>query len=87
VKAQSGYGVTVQLSKDTFGSCQYCEVTDELQGNILGHLKSKGVFLARVIDTDKKGRPMLSARDSVIQEWQSISSGSTAAFQQKDQKS
>lgn len=32
-------------------------------------MKQKNFFLARVIDTDKKGRLMLSARESVIDNW------------------
>ncbi len=36
------------------------------------------MFVARVIDTDKKGRLMLSARESVIENWTAITSGSTA---------
>jgi hypothetical protein len=47
----------------------------------LKYTKQRNIFLARVIDTDKKGRPMLSSRDSCISDWQVISSGSTAAFQ------
>jgi hypothetical protein len=49
-------------------------------------MKARQLFVARVIDTDKKGRLMLSARDSVIQNWAAITSGSTAQFQQLDSK-
>jgi hypothetical protein len=49
-------------------------------------MRSKNIFLARVIDTDKKGRPMLSARESVIANWNVISGTSTTLFQNFDSK-
>jgi hypothetical protein len=49
-------------------------------------MKSKNLFLARVIDTDKKGRLMLSSRESVISGWSQIFGNSTAQFQQFDAK-
>lgn len=63
-----------------------CELSDELQGCITKHMKAKNVFVARVIDTDKNGRYMLSARESVVENWQTIIGGSTAAFQKFDDK-
>jgi hypothetical protein len=63
-----------------------CELSDELQGCITKHMKAKNVFVARVIDTDKNGRYMLSARESVVENWQTIVGGSTAAFQKFDDK-
>lgn len=89
VKAVSGYGVTVQLSEKTFGMIELCELTDEVTSNVTQLFQNKGVFVARVIDTDKKGRLMLSARDSVVdaKSWELIKpSGTTAAFQQADAK-
>ena len=62
VKQQQGNGCTVQLTRDCYGSIQYCEITDEILGGVCTWLKTKGVFLARVIDTDKNGRPKLSSR-------------------------
>jgi predicted RNA-binding protein with RPS1 domain len=85
VKQQQGHGCTVQLTRDCFGSIQYCEITDEILGAQCSWLKTKGVFLARVIDTDKNGRPRLSTRQSVLADWQLISQGATAHFQQQDQ--
>jgi len=41
---------------------ELCELSDEIQGCIAKHMKQKNLFLARVVDTDKKGRLMLSAR-------------------------
>lgn len=86
VKVQPGYGITVQMSRHQFGMIELCELSDELQGSIVKHMKQKNYFAARVIDTDKKGRLMLSARESVIENWATITSGSTAAFQQFDSK-
>lgn len=86
VKIQPGYGITVQMNRHTFGMIELCELSDEIQGCIAKHMKQKNLFLARVIDTDKKGRLMLSARQSVIENWTTIVGGSTAAFQQFDSK-
>jgi hypothetical protein len=41
-------------------------------------MKNKGLFLARVIDSDKKGRLMLSSRESAVENWSTIIGGSTA---------
>jgi len=41
-------------------------------------MKAKNLFLARVIDTDKKGRLMLSSRESVVSGWSQIFGNSTA---------
>lgn len=49
-------------------------------------MRAKNLFLARVIDNDKKGRPMLSSRETVIQNWSQIAGGSTAQFQSLDSK-
>lgn len=78
VKVQTGYGVTVQLNHHTFGIIEICELSDDIQGCIYKTMKARQLFVARVIDTDKKGRLMLSARDSVIQNWAAVTSGSTA---------
>jgi predicted RNA-binding protein with RPS1 domain len=86
VKIQPGYGVTVQMNRTQFGVIEMCELSDEIMGCVAKHIKSKNLFLARVIDTDKKGRLMLSARESVIENWASIIGGSTAQFQQFDSK-
>lgn len=41
-------------------------------------MKNKALFLARVIDIDKKGRLMLSSRETAIENWSLIIGGSTA---------
>jgi len=66
VKSNVAYGMTVQLSEKHFGNIEMCELSDEITSNLIGQFKQKSIFLARVIDTDKKGRLMLSSRDSVI---------------------
>lgn len=72
VKIQPGFGITVQMNKYAFGMIELCELSDEIQGQIVKHIKAKNLFLARVIDTDDKGRLMLSSRDSVIENWSTI---------------
>ncbi len=69
VKVSPGYGVTVQLNSNTFGVIEICELSDDIVGNLTKQMKAKNLFLARVIDSDKKGRLMLSSRDSVISGW------------------
>lgn len=49
-------------------------------------MQAKAFFNARVIDTDKRGRIMLSARQSVVERWDTIYEGSTAAFTNYDQQ-
>lgn len=56
VKAVKGYGVTVQLDQKTFGVIELCELTDDITQNVALEAQKQGVFIARVIDTDKKGR-------------------------------
>ena len=56
VKANKGYGVTVQLDQKTFGSIELCELTDDITGNVALEAQKQGVFVARIIDQDKKGR-------------------------------
>ena len=69
VKVSPGYGVTVQLNSTTFGVIDLCELSDDIAGCLTKQMKAKNLFLARVIDTDKKGRLMLSSRESVISGW------------------
>ena len=78
VKVSPGYGVTVQLNSTTFGVIEICELSDDIAGNLTKQMKSKNLFLARVIDSDKKGRLMLSARESVVSGWSQIFGNSTA---------
>ena len=78
VKVQPGFGLTVQLNHHTFGIIETCELSDDIQGCIYKSMRFRQLFVARVIDTDKKGRLMLSARESVIENWTAITSGSTA---------
>lgn len=78
VKVQPGYGVTVQLNSSTFGVIEICELSDDIAGNLTKQMKAKNLFLARVIDTDKKGRLMLSSRESVVSGWSQIFGNSTA---------
>jgi ribosomal protein S1 len=56
VKSVKSFGITVQLNAKTFGNIELCEITDKLEPNMLTEIKERGIFLARVIDTDKKGR-------------------------------
>ena len=56
VKAVKGFGVTVQLDEKTFGVVELCELTDDITPNVAIDSQSKGLFLARIIDKDKKGR-------------------------------
>lgn len=51
-----GFGVSVQLDEKTFGLIELCELTDEVTANVAAFFSEKGLFIARVIDTDKKGR-------------------------------
>lgn len=69
VKVSPGYGVTVQLNSTTFGVIELCELSDDIAGCLTKQMKAKNLFLARVVDTDKKGRLMLSSRESVISGW------------------
>lgn len=69
VKVSPGYGVTVQINSNTFGVIELCELTDDIVGNVTKQMKAKNLFLARVIDSDKKGRLMLSSRESIVTGW------------------
>ena len=66
VKAIKGFGVTVQLNQKTFGSIELCELSDDITANVAAEAQKRGVFIARVIDQDKKGRLQLSARESIL---------------------
>jgi ribosomal protein S1 len=66
VKSVKSFGITVQLDWKTFGTIELCEITDKIYANMLGKTQDRGLFAARVIDTDKKGRLMLSCRESVV---------------------
>ena len=86
MKSNAAYGITVQISEKNFGNIEMCELSDEITSNLFGQFKEKGIFLARVIDTEKKGRLMLSSRESVVNNWDTIYSGPTAAFQTFNKK-
>jgi hypothetical protein len=45
---------------------ELCELNDEVASNVARDFADKGVFLARIIGTDKKSRFQLSSRQSVI---------------------
>lgn len=66
VKSVRSFGITVQLDWKTFGTIELSEITDKVVSNMLGKAQERGLFAARVIDTDKKGRLMLSCRESVV---------------------
>jgi len=66
VKAIKGYGVTVQLNEKTFGVIELCEMTDDITANVCMEAQKQGIFIARVIGQDKKGRLRLSARESIL---------------------
>ena len=59
---------------------EICELSDDIAGNLTKQMKAKNLFLARMIDTDKKGRLMLSSRESVVSGWSQIFGNSTAQF-------
>ena len=56
VKVVKGYGVTVQLDSKTFGVIELSELTDDITQNVSLEAQKRGIFIARVIDQDKKGR-------------------------------
>ena len=56
VKSLQGFGVTVQLDEKTFGMIELCELTDEVTSNVAATFSDQGLFIARVIDNDKKGK-------------------------------
>jgi predicted RNA-binding protein with RPS1 domain len=79
----------VQLDEKTFGMIETCELTDEVASNTTKSFSDKGIFLARIIGTDKKGRFQLSSRESVLDEemWALIKpDGSSAHFKTADSK-
>ena len=84
VKPVPGKGLTVQLSQKQFGFIELCELTDEIVGNVIGSkLSEQPLFLARVIDVSAKNdKPMLSARESVVDEktWTAIQEGKSVHF-------
>ncbi len=89
IKSVQGFGVTVQLDEKTFGMIELCELNDEVASNVARDFADKGVFLARIIGTDKKGRFQLSSRQSVIdQEMWNLTrpDGSSAHFKTADAK-
>ena len=56
VKAVSGFGVTVQMDEKSFGTIQVCELNDEISSNVVSIAQKRGLFRARVLEQDKKGR-------------------------------
>lgn len=89
VKATGSFGVTVQLNEKTYGAIELCELTDDVVGNVAGMARERNVFLARVIDSDKKGRLQLSSRATVVDPamWALISpDGSSGLFKNADFK-
>ena len=53
---------------------ELCELSDDITQNVALEAQKQGIFVARVIDTDKKGRLQLSARESVLDDevWRAI---------------
>lgn len=87
VKYLQGYGITVQIDEKTFGMIELCELTDEVAANVARFTADRGVFLARIIGTDKKSRFQLSSRESVVdQEMWSLTKpdGASAHFKTAD---
>lgn len=90
VKHVPGKGVTVQTGhKDNqFGFIPLCEITDEVNANVISHLATKGIFAARVIGHDtKSGKVHLSTRESVLDEssWKLIKpDGTSLEFKEHD---
>jgi len=92
VKHVLGKGVTVQISHNKeqhqFGFIPICEITDEINANVVKYIADKSVFAARIIDFDQKvGKPILSARESIVDEksWKNICpEGTSIAFKEAD---
>ena len=71
VKYIAGKGVSAQLTLSKadhqFGFVPICELTDEINQNIVEQISTSCIFAARVIDFETKtGKPILSARESVV---------------------
>jgi len=76
VKAVNGKGITVQINENTFGFIEICEITDDIIGVICQHqMENSPIFLARVIGFEKGDKPLLSSRESVIddEKWKLVS--------------
>ena len=86
VKSTAGFGISVQIDAKTFGTIQLCEISDEITANLIQQTRQKSIFNARIIDTDKNGRLMLSSRQSVVDDWQTIYQGGTAQFTNFDKQ-
>jgi predicted RNA-binding protein with RPS1 domain len=87
VKAIKGRGITVQVNEDTFGFIEIVEITDDITGNIFSYIAEKLLFPARVIDSGKDGKVILSARETVVdpQSWTVIGpEGQSIHFQKMD---
>jgi len=93
VKNISGKGVTVQVAhnkQNQFGFVPICEITDEVNANVVRFVEDKKVFAARVIDFDtKSGKPVLSARESVVDDklWKFTQpEGTSIEFKEADEE-
>jgi len=88
VNGVRGKGITVQIDPKTYGFIELSEITDALVGNVVEYAEEKGLFAARIIDTDKTGKFQLSCRESVVEaaSWSQIrAEGTTARFQEQDE--
>lgn len=90
VKYVAGKGLAVQLNlSHSYGFVPICELTDELNANIVHEFVDKAVFACRVIDFEPKTqKPILSCRESVLDQigWKLISAeGTSAAFNKADE--
>ena len=67
MKAVNGKGITVQINDKTFGFIEISEVSDDIIGRVCDYQSQNSpLFVARIIAFDKHEKPVLSSRDSVV---------------------
>ena len=80
----------MQLTPTHFGFIEMAEITDDLVGNVIETLSQvQPIFPARIISFDKNQKPLLSSRESVVEQksWELISpAGKSIHFQKWDEK-
>lgn len=89
VKSVIGKGITVQTGEQQYGFIEICEITDDIEGRVFDFIREKALFPVRLIDFEKNGKAMYSARESVVDEnkWKLIGpQGKSVYFQKYDEK-
>lgn len=80
----------MQITPTHFGFIEMAEITDDLVGNVIETLSQvQPIFPARIISFDKNQKPLLSSRESVVEQksWELISpAGKSIHFQKWDEK-